>query len=77
VEVPNVSEGAEAATGGRSVVAALDVAWRLLLVIGIPAIWILRSAGVIHLSERQALGVSVVLLLIALGETVLAATLWT
>jgi hypothetical protein len=63
--------------GGESVrrrwVAVLDIAWRVLLVVvGIPAVWILRAAGVIHLSGWHAVGVSAVLLLIAVGETFLA-----
>jgi hypothetical protein len=64
--------------GGESIrrrwLPVLDIAWRVLLVVvGIPTVWILRAAGVTHMSGWQALGISVVLLLSALGETFLAA----
>lgn len=50
-----------------------DITWRLLLiVIGIPGVWILRAAGIVHLSVWHAVGLSVVLLLIALGQQFLA-----
>lgn len=53
-----------------------NVVWRVLLVVvGIPAVWVLRAAGVIHLSGWQAVGLSVLLLLIAIGESLLA-TVW-
>ena len=45
-----------------------DITWRLLLIIvGIPAVWILRGAGIVNLSPWHAIGLSI-LLLIAVGQ---------
>ncbi|MEW2484187.1 hypothetical protein AB0876_31840 [Mycobacterium sp. NPDC049093] len=55
-----------------------DITWRLLLiVIGIPAVWILRSTGIVNLSTWHAVGLSVILLLIAVGQEFLALVLST
>lgn len=52
------------------------IGWRVLLVIvGIPVVWILRHYEVVHLTAWQATGISVVLFLFAIGEYALA-TLW-
>lgn len=54
----------------------LDISWRVLLVIvGIPAVWILRHYAVVDLTAWQAIGISIVLFCIAAGEYALAA-LW-
>lgn len=53
-----------------------DITWRLLLIIiGIPAVWILRAAGIVNLSLSHAVGLSVILLLIAVGQQFLALVL--
>ncbi|MFV8227447.1 hypothetical protein [Mycolicibacterium fortuitum] len=55
-----------------------DITWRLLLIIiGIPAVWILRAAGIVNLSLSHAVGLSVILLLIAVGQQFLALVLST
>lgn len=60
--------------GWREVV---DISWRLLLVfVGIPVVWIMRSLGVIDLSFWRAVGISVVLFLAAIGAHLLA-MVWT
>lgn len=54
------------------------ITWRLLLiVVGIPAVWILRATGVVNLSTWQAFGLSVILLLAAAGQQFLAAVIST
>ena len=54
------------------------ITWRLLLiVVGIPAVWILRATGVVNLSTWQAIGLSVILLLAAAGQQFLAAVIST
>lgn len=57
----------------RMVLWVLNIAWRVLLVfVGIPVVWILRATDTIHMSVWHAIGTSVVLFLIAIGEYVLA-----
>jgi len=47
----------------------LEIVMRLaIIVVGIPAVWVLRGAGVIHLGAWPAVGLSVTLLLVALGS---------
>lgn len=51
----------------------LGVVLRVMLVlVGIPAVWILRAYGIWDISAWQAAGISLVLFLFAIGETVLA-----
>lgn len=62
----------------RRWVTALNIAWRLLLVVvGVPAVWILRAMHVVDLSFWQALAASVVLVAIAVGDAFWAAVLST
>lgn len=54
------------------------ITWRLLLIlVGIPAVWILRATGIVDLSTWQAIGLSVILLLAAAGQQFLAAVIST
>ncbi len=56
--------------------AVLDIGWRILLVIvGVPAVWILRACGVVELSVWQAAVASAVLVALAAGDVLLAMTL--
>lgn len=49
----------------------------LLVIVGIPAVWILRAYGIWDITAWQAAGISLVLFLFAIGESVLATFLGT
>lgn len=49
----------------------------LLVIVGIPAVWILRAFGIWHITAWHAALISLVLFLFAIGETVLATLLGT
>ncbi|UHJ58622.1 hypothetical protein LT337_32765 (plasmid) [Mycolicibacterium fortuitum] len=48
-----------------------------LVVVGIPAVWVARSTGVVDMSVWKAVVASVLLLLIAVGASLLALVLST
>ncbi|OKH81616.1 hypothetical protein EB73_27985 [Mycobacterium sp. SWH-M3] len=48
-----------------------------LVVVGIPAVWVARSTGVVDMSEWKAVVASALLLLIAVGASFLALVLST
>ncbi|SIH23842.1 Uncharacterised protein [Mycobacteroides abscessus subsp. abscessus] len=55
----------------------LDLTCRVLVVaIGIPTVWVLRHYEVVALTPYQAAGISIGLLLLALGGWYAAAALW-